>query len=108
MGAIALSERPQLASWLARDLGANRQIVQRIVNDLERDGLVTLQPNPDHRRAHLVVLTDKGRKAYDGVLASYIPKAETLTDGLTEAEIRIALFVLTTLHQRLTDDLEQE
>ena len=26
-------ERPQLIAWLARDMGANRQNVQRIVND---------------------------------------------------------------------------
>ena len=34
LGAIAAAERPQPVSWLARDLAANRQNVQRIVDDL--------------------------------------------------------------------------
>src|SRR6476659_73839 len=60
LGAIADAERPEPVAWLARNLGANRQNVQRIVNDLERDGLVVFEVNPHHRRAQLVVLTEKG------------------------------------------------
>ena len=40
LGAIVSAERPQPVSWLARDLGANRQNVQRIINDLRKDGLI--------------------------------------------------------------------
>src|SRR5215471_16358460 len=61
LGAIVAAERPQPVAWLARDLGANRQNVQRIINDLHEAGLVAFEPNPHHRRAQLVVLTDKGR-----------------------------------------------
>ena len=50
LGAIDAAERPQPVAWLARDIGGNRQNVQRIVNDLHRDGLVTFVPNPHHRR----------------------------------------------------------
>src|ERR1044072_4490914 len=56
LGAFAAAERPQPVAWLARDLGANRQNVQRIVNDLAQEGLVGFEPNPHHRRAQLVVL----------------------------------------------------
>lgn len=34
LGAIVHAERPQPVAWLARDLGTNRQNMQRIVNDL--------------------------------------------------------------------------
>ena len=64
LGAIVAAERPQPVAWLARDLGANRQNVQRIINDLEKEELVAFEPNPHHRRAQLVVLTDKGRRTY--------------------------------------------
>src|SRR5262245_62418381 len=64
LGAIVDAERPEPVAWLARNLGANRQNVQRIVNDLERDGLVAFETNPHHRRAQLVVLTGKGRQVY--------------------------------------------
>src|SRR5215470_4747041 len=65
LGAIIAAERPQPVAWLARDLGAARQNVQRIVNDLERDGLVTFETNPHHRRAQLVLLTEKGQQTFD-------------------------------------------
>src|SRR5215469_655341 len=69
LGAITTAERSQPVAWLARDLGANRQNVQRIVNDLAEDGLVRFEANPHHRRAQLVVLTDKGRQAPDAALS---------------------------------------
>src|SRR4051794_8114657 len=52
LGAIVGVERPQPVAWLARDLGANRQNVQRIINDLHREGLVAFETNPHHRRGH--------------------------------------------------------
>ena len=64
LGAVAAAERSQPVAWLARDLGANRQNVQRIINDLYEDGLVAFATNPHHRRAQLVVLTEKGRQAF--------------------------------------------
>src|ERR1700740_2394941 len=64
LGAIIAAERPQPVAWLARDLGANRQNVQRIINDLNREGLVAFEANPHHRRAQLVVLTDKGKQTF--------------------------------------------
>src|ERR1700754_1145247 len=64
-GAIAPARRPQPVSWLARDMGLNRQGVQRIVNDMRDDGLLEIEPNPHHRRAHLVVLTRQGKAAFE-------------------------------------------
>ena len=65
LGAIVYADRPEPVAWLARDLGSNRQNVQRIVNDLHREGFVEFQTSPHHRRAQLVVLTDEGRAAFD-------------------------------------------
>jgi MarR family len=59
LGAIVRAERPQPVAWIARDLGANRQNVQRVINNLHEAGLIDFEPNPHHRRAQLVVLTDK-------------------------------------------------
>src|ERR1700724_3214567 len=50
LGAIVEGERPQPVAWLARDLGANRQNVQRIINDLHKEELVAFEANPHHRR----------------------------------------------------------
>ena len=104
LGAIAFAERPQPVAWLARDLGANRQNVQRIVNDLHQDGLVTFEPNPQHRRAHLVVLTDKGRQVYDAALNVYYPRINALAEGLALEDIRTAHRVMTALRGKFEGD----
>src|SRR3954466_7252582 len=87
LGAIVAAERPQPVAWLARDLGANRQNVQRIVNDLHADGLVAFETNPHHRRAQLVVLTDKGRQAFEAAMELQAPWIEQLSDGLSVKEL---------------------
>ncbi|MBR0909365.1 MarR family winged helix-turn-helix transcriptional regulator [Bradyrhizobium japonicum] len=101
LGAIADAERPEPVAWLARNLGANRQNVQRIVNDLARDGLVVFETNPHHRRAQLVVLTDKGRQIYDAAGRLQVPWVNGLSDGLSVKEIEIAHRVLNALRDRL-------
>src|ERR1700760_3933310 len=74
LGAISDAERPQPVAWLARDLGANRQNVQRIINDLQKMGLVAFEPNPHHQRAQLVSLTDKGKQAFDAAMRLQAPQ----------------------------------
>ncbi|MDA9495858.1 MarR family winged helix-turn-helix transcriptional regulator [Bradyrhizobium sp. CCBAU 11361] len=101
LGAIADAERPEPVAWLARNLGANRQNVQRIVNDLERDGLVVFEVNPHHRRAQLVVLTEKGRQVYDAAGRLQVPWVNGLSDGLSVKEVETAHRVLNALRDRL-------
>lgn len=101
LGAIAEADRPQPVAWLARDIGGARQNVQRIVNDLNRDGLVGFAPNPHHRRAQLVVLTAQGRAAYEAALGLWAPMAEGLAAGLSRAEIEAAHRVLLAIWRNL-------
>ncbi len=104
LGAIVFADRPQPVAWLARDLGANRQNVQRIVNDLHAEGLVAFEPNPHHRRANLVVLSEKGQQAYGAAIAAYEPRVNVLAEGLTLEEIETAHRVMATLRKRLEDE----
>jgi DNA-binding MarR family transcriptional regulator len=108
LGAIVDAERPEPVAWLARNLGANRQNVQRIVNDLARDGLVAFETNPHHRRAQLVVLTAKGRQVYDAALRLQAPWVNGLADGLSLKEIEAAHRVVAALRSRLEGDGEAE
>ena len=103
LGAIVMAERPQPVAWLARDLGANRQNVQRIINDLKEEGLVAFAPNPHHRRAQLVVLTDKGQQVYKAALDLYYPFVNTLAEGFSIEEITTAQRVLAGLRLKLED-----
>ncbi len=101
LGAIVSAERPQPVSWLARDLGANRQNIQRIINDLHKDGLVAFEANPHHRRAQLVVLTDKGKRAFDAAMDLQAPWVNELADGLLVKDIGTVRRVVTALRMKL-------
>ena len=101
LGAIVQTDRPQPVAWLARDLGANRQNVQRIVNDLQKDGLVSFAPNPHHKRAQLVVLTPKGQRTYAEAIGLYEPLVGELAEGLSAEDIRAAQRVLSAMRAKL-------
>jgi DNA-binding MarR family transcriptional regulator len=64
LGAIAFSPVPLPVAHIARNMGLSRQAVQRSVDDMLRDNLVRLAPNPHHRRAMLVTMTQQGDEAY--------------------------------------------
>lgn len=110
LGAIVHAERSQPVAWLARDLGANRQNVQRIVNDLHAEGLVAFEANPHHRRAQLVVLTEKGRRAFDAAMALQAPWVNGLSEGLAIKDLQTVHRVVTALRNKLEsndpDDLK--
>ena len=108
LGAIVFTDRPQPVAWLARDLGASRQNVQRIVNDLHKEGLVVFEPNPHHRRAQLVVLTDKGRQAFEAAIAAYNPKVNVLAAGLPLEDIKTAQCIVAALRGRLQEEEDVE
>jgi len=101
LGTIAAAARPQPVAWLARDMGGNRQNVQRIVNDLVNEGLVQFRPNPHHRRAQLVVLTDTGRRAFDNAMRLQTPWINDLSDGLRVADIDTTHQVIASLCRKL-------
>jgi DNA-binding MarR family transcriptional regulator len=104
LGAIVAAERPQPVAWLARDLGANRQNVQRIINDLQREGLVTFAPNPHHKRAQLIVLTDKGQYAFKSAMELQEPWVNKLADGVATKDLETIHRVILTLRKKLEGD----
>ena len=101
LGAIAYAERPQPVAWLARDMGANRQNVQRIINDLQKMGLVAFEPNPHHRRAQLVALTDEGKQTFDAAMRLQAPRVNKLSAGLSVKDVETTHRVVLALRKRL-------
>ncbi|MDX8525396.1 MarR family winged helix-turn-helix transcriptional regulator [Mesorhizobium sp. MSK_1335] len=108
LGAIVAADRPQPVAWLARDLGANRQNVQRIVNDLARDGFVRFERNPHHRRAQLVVMTDKGRQAFDAAIGIYDPSINALAEGIAIEDVKAAIRVVKILRKYFEENVNTE
>jgi len=84
--------------------------VQRIVNDLEKEGLVAFRPNPHHRRAQLVILTDKGKKAFDAAMRLQAVWANALAEGLRVEDIETTRSVMSMLRSRMeaTGDAEDQ
>jgi len=101
LGAVVAAERAQPVAWLARDLGANRQNVQRIINDLHKEGFVAFEPNPHHRRAQLIVLTDKGKETFDAAMRLQAPWINSLSEGLLVKDIHTMHRVIIALRQKL-------
>jgi DNA-binding MarR family transcriptional regulator len=101
IGAVAMAGRPLPVAHIARNMGLARQSVQRVVNDLERARMVCFAPNPHHRRAKLVELTEKGRKAYDEASALQTRWANTLAAGIKQSDAENALAVMRTLRAKL-------
>src|SRR5215469_6610038 len=108
LGAIAYSERPEPVAWLARGLGANRQNVHRIINDLHSEQLVAFEANPHHRRAQLVVLTDKGRQTFEAAMRLQVPWVNGISDGFLLRDIEAAHRFVTALRKRLEGNNEPE
>ena len=108
LGAMVAAQRPQPVAWLARDMGANRQNVQRIINDLEKDGLVAFEANPHHRRAQLVVLTDKGRQTFDAAMRLQVPWINSLSEGLAVKDLQTMHKLIIALRRRLQSNGSDE
>ncbi|WP_299826329.1 MarR family winged helix-turn-helix transcriptional regulator [uncultured Roseobacter sp.] len=103
LGAIAQAEKPEPVAWHARNMGVHRQGVQRIINELASEGIVEFRPNPQHKRANLVILTSTGEDLYEAAIALQIPWVNELSKGLSPEEISIAQQVIGQLKARLLE-----
>ena len=101
LGAIALSPVPLPVAHLARNMGLTRQAVQRSVDEMRHDGLVRLDPNPHHRRAMLVTMTELGSSAYRAASERQERWADVLAAGLSPEDIEAASRLMRQLQRRL-------
>ncbi len=63
---IAATGRFSVA-MIARRLGLTRQSVQRVADEIVAEHLASFEPNPDHQRSPLVILTREGQQALDTI-----------------------------------------
>ena len=101
LGAISLSPVPLPVAHIARNMGLTRQAVQRSVDEMREDGFVRLEPNPHHRRAMLVTMTEQGERAYCAASERQGQWAEALAGDLSSEEIGAAASLLRELQRRL-------
>ena len=101
MGALSQEERPISVAQIARRMGLMRHGVQRIVNDLEKQGFVTFEENPDHKRAKLVRQTKMGENALNLVQQDQSVWVNALAKGMNKEEISGAIKILEAVRNRL-------
>ena len=108
LGAIALSAEPAPVVRIADAMGLSRQSVQRLADEMERAGIVAFRPNPHHKRAKLVVLTEKGRALFDAASELQKPWAAALAAGTDSATLQTVTATLARLRTRLEQTLGEE
>lgn len=79
---------PEIATWRA----TSRQFIQRLVDALAEEGLVTLKDNPQHQRSRLVAVTRTGRARVTAMVAKEVRLLEQglARSGASLAEVRAA------------------
>ena len=94
LGALNMSNKPLTVSQIARIMGLTRQAVQRLADAMKKDGLLDYQPNPQHKRANHVVLTDKGRDIYSLISEIQIPWANQKSKEINADDLKTTLITL--------------
>ncbi|WP_338763211.1 helix-turn-helix domain-containing protein [Massilia sp. METH4] len=105
LGALGYSPVPLPVAHIARNMGLTRQAVQRVVELLAERGFVTLEPNPHHQRAKLVVITRHGRAALTAAESAAAAVDRMALERIGADRVAIASAVLAELREVLVQVL---
>ncbi len=103
LNAVAQLPEPATVSDIARWMGLARQSVQQVANALEKDELIAYQPNPNHRRAPLVMVTSKASKLLAQLDKQRFDWARKVAITLPVKDIRIANEILQAVREKLSN-----
>ncbi len=85
---------------LADAAGVSRATMTGLIDTLERDGLVTREPDTVDRRMMLVRLTAKGRSLLEEILPDHFKNMTLLMSPLSEFERQTLVQLLTKIQQQ--------
>lgn len=97
----AVLGEPLTVAGIARVMGLARQSVQRTADLLVEQGMLERLPNPAHRRAPLMTVTDAGLAAVRAINPQHAEFAERLSKAMGHAELDAALDAMTALSTAL-------
>jgi MarR family transcriptional regulator for hemolysin len=91
------------------------QLADRVLNDhpnvtkmldgLQKQGLIKREQDPDDRRRHAVYLTEGGKALLDELLPDFIEHKETFFEGFNRSDIEKLVSLLQILEKNLTRQL---
>ncbi|MEV0435345.1 MarR family transcriptional regulator [Nocardia sp. NPDC050413] len=93
----AVEHQPLPVAGIARAIGITRQSVQRVADILVGKGLCEYRPNPAHKRAKLVAITEAGEAAIRRIDPQHEVLARRLAHALGPAEFAATVETLTRL-----------
>lgn len=102
LAALELEERPLTVAQIARRMGLQRQSVQRLADIMVKQNILTYLPNPEHKRAKLVALTESGKNILEHLDNSKGQWADGIVDGFSAAELEQVIDVLQRMREKLS------
>jgi len=97
----ALQDAPLSMAQIARNMGRTRQSVRRSAYRLKDRGLVVFLENPDHQRAKLIELTQKGRDVLEKINQIQIEMVNEASSEFNEKELYDAVEILRRLGKKI-------
>ncbi len=97
----AASQELQTVSQLARRMNLTRQSLQGTVSVMIRTGFLTLVDNPNHLKAKLVAVTDKGRAALVTLKTLQVRWIDAVCADFSPAELQRTKAVIERFHAAL-------
>jgi DNA-binding MarR family transcriptional regulator len=101
LGAVAIAGRPLTAPQIAAAMGITRQGVQKRLKPMLAARLLDSRPNPDHSRAPLYALTNKGAQRYSAAEAIQAEWSNDLAASFSTTELQRASTTLAALAEGL-------
>jgi DNA-binding MarR family transcriptional regulator len=105
---LLIARGPMTVPSIAREFAVTRQSVQALVDAGAARDLVELADNPQHRRSHLVTVTESGRRAFDDVHRTELANLDRVTADLDHADLARCAQVLSDLTERVRRLHDQE
>jgi DNA-binding MarR family transcriptional regulator len=105
MSELVALEKPVTVSALARHMGLTRQAIQRLADDMARDGLVEFAENPGDARAMHLLLTEVGKATYDDSLEREWQWSNAIAEDFDVEQLASAVALLEAITQKMqTED----
>ena len=98
---------PMTVPDLAKERGTSRQHVQKVINGLLDQGLVTVVENPEHKRSVLYLLSPKGEGVFAEIRQREAAPMRALSEALDQAEIENTAAVLSRMNDQLNQLINQ-
>ncbi len=99
---------PKSVPDMARSLMVERQYIQRCVNSLLTDGLVSRTPNPAHKKSWLIDLEKEGRDRFQILKIDELAILDAVSASLSPSEIRSAIKVMAALSDNFHALVQEE